>query len=37
MKILEVRDGFIKLETSDKIAVSSFLEVKGRKNGILRR
>ncbi len=33
MRILEVRDGFIKLETSEKMTLSSFLEIndKGKK------
>ena len=29
MKITEVRDGFVKVESAEKIAISSFLEVKG--------
>ena len=29
MKILEVRDGFIKYETSERIALSSFIQIKG--------
>ena len=30
MRILEVRDGFIKLESNEKIHLSSFLEIKDR-------
>ena len=29
MKILEVRDSFIKYETSDCVALSSFIQIKG--------
>ena len=29
MKIIEVRDGFIKIESENKVGVSSFLEIKG--------
>ena len=29
MKIVEVRDGFIKIESDNKLEVSSFIEIKG--------
>ncbi len=29
MKIIEARDGFVKIETENKIGISSFLEIKG--------